>query len=210
MGFGIALFGYACLIFNEIGGGILSAILLGYGLFLASRLDMGFLKGAVSALFMLPRGIVNLLASFTSFELENYPIINGITFYLHLIAWMVTTYFWLITVVKIARNCNAPKLERQARNRLVLSVAFLSLVMGAEALKLLGVAIEYQSFLAMAEYIAQYFIIIVNTLFMHTCFILITSQKQYEKDKQQIAKERAAALEKRHKEAQTLNEKRKK
>lgn len=129
MGFGIALFGYACLVFNEIGGGVLAAILLGYGLFLASRLDMGFLKGAVSALFMLPRGIVNLLASFTSFEPANHPIINGITFYLHLIAWMVATYFWLITVVKIARRCNAPKLERQARNRLVLSVAFLSLVM---------------------------------------------------------------------------------
>jgi len=200
MGFGIALLGYACLMLNEIGGALIAAPLLAYGFFLASRLNKDFLKAAASALLMIPRGVVIGLSAFGVFKLQDFPALNAITFYIHLAAWLALTYFWLSTVMKIARDCNSPKLESQARNRLVFTVAFITLVMGAEALKYLNALGNMSGAVAGIEYILQYAVIIVNTLFMHTCFILITSERQYEKDKEQIAKDRAKALEKRMKE----------
>ena len=46
------------------------------------------------------------------------------------------------------------------------------------------------------QFILQYVVIIINILFLHTCFVLITSEKQYEKDKQQLAKEQNEAIKK--------------
>jgi hypothetical protein len=46
------------------------------------------------------------------------------------------------------------------------------------------------------QFILQYVVIIINILFLHTCFVLITSEKQYEKDKQQLAKEQNEAIRK--------------
>ena len=200
MGFGIALFGYAFLLLNEMGGVLLGAPMLAYGFFLASRLEGYFLHAAVSSLFMLPRGIY-LFCSLI-FGLEMNPLINTVTFILHMCAWIMMTFFWLTAVMKIARENQAGKLERQARNRLVLTVVLLTLALASELLNLDGTLGDFSGAIMTANYISQYAIIIINTLFLHTCFVLITSARQYEKDKQELAKERAKALEKKHKEQQ--------
>jgi len=119
---------------------------------------------------------------------------------LFLAAWMFMSYFWLLAVIQIARDCNAEKLERQARSRLVFTVVTIILVASTSAIRLSGLLAGYEFYVSIAENLLMYVIIFVNLLFLHTCFVLITSEKQYEKDKQQIAVERAQALEKRQKE----------
>ena len=78
----------------------------------------------------------------------------------------------------------------------------LMIAFAAELLKISGIATGIMFWMTAAQYILQYAVIIVNTLFMHTCFVLITSEKQYQKDKQSIEREQADALQKRHLEEQ--------
>lgn len=202
MGFGIALIGYAFLILNEMGGAVIAAPLLAYGFFLASRLEGGFLRAAVSSLFLLPRGIIQICSVIGLLKLENHPTLNTATFVINLAAWLMMSWFWLISVAKIAKECKAPRLERQARNRLVFTTAFITLSFAAFILNLTDALGEYGFAVSAMQYILQYAVIIVNALFLHTCFVLITSERQFEKDKQQLASEHAKKLEKRHKEQQ--------
>lgn len=205
MGFGIALLGYACLMLHEIGGGVFAALILAYGFFLASRLNGMFLRAAVSALFMLPRGILQLCSAFGFVNIDDIPTVNTVTFLLYLAAWMFMSYFWLTAVIQIARDNEAKKLETQARNRLVFTVCFLMLSAAVGVMNITGMLGNLAFMISAAQYILQYVVIFVNLLFLHTCFVLITSEKQYEKDKQQIAKERAKALEKKQKENQEVS-----
>ncbi len=204
MGFGIALIGYAFLLMTGTGGEIIASLMLGYGFFLASRLNAKFLSAAVSALFMLPRGIVNGLTVLNVFNIDNHPTISTITFLIYLMAWMMMSYFWLMAVIEIARENSATKLENQARNRLVFTIAFIFIVIVARLLPMVS-GIGIAGSFAAIEFILQYVVIFVNLFFLHTCFILITSEAQYAKDKQQIAKERADALEKKYKEQQEVS-----
>jgi len=204
MGFGIALIGYAFLLMTGTGGEIIASLMLGYGFFLASRLNAKFLSAAVSALFMLPRGIVNGLTVLNVFNIDNHPTISTITFLIYLMAWLMMSYFWLMAVIEIARENSATKLENQARNRLVFTIAFIFIVIVARLLPMVS-GIGIAGSFAAIEFILQYVVIFVNLLFLHTCFILITSEAQYAKDKQQIAKERADALEKKYKEQQEVS-----
>lgn len=196
MGFGIALIGYACLILIGTGGEIIASLMLAYGFFLASRLNSGFLRASVSSLFILPRGIVNLLSVLGIIDINSLAMLNIITFMLYLFAWLFMSYFWLTAVIGIARDNGAQKLERQARSRLVLTFAFIVTVMFARMMIFTGALGNYGGIIAAAEFILQYIVIFFNVFFLHTCFILITSEKQYEKDKRQIAKSRADALKK--------------
>lgn len=200
MGFGIALIGFCFLMLHEIGGGVFAAPVLAYGFFLASRLNSNFLRAAISALFIMPRGILQICSVFELINIDEMPSLNTVTFLLFLFAWMLTTYFWLTGVMEIAREHGAEKLERQARNRLVLTVGFLMFAAAAGVLNIMGLFGNLAYMIASAQYILQYIVIFIDLLFMHTCFILITSKGQYEKDKQQIAKERAESLEKRRQE----------
>ncbi len=204
MGFGIALFGYAFLLLNEMGGVLFGAPMLAYGFFLASRLEGYFMHAAVSSLFMIPRGIYLFCSLMFGLELD--PLINTVTFILHMCAWIMMTFFWLTAVIRISRDNQAAKLERQARNRLVLTTVLLTLALASELLNLDGMLGSFAGIIMTANYISQYAVIIINTLFLHTCFVLITSERQYERDKQQLAKERAKALEKKHKEQQEAAE----
>ncbi len=205
MGFGVALIGYACLLLQDIGGGFFAALIMGYGFFLASRLNDNFLRASVSALFMLPRGILQLCALFGLFVLEDMPTLNTVTFLLHIGAWMLMSYFWLTAVIQIARDNGAAKLENKARNRLVLTVTFLFFAAAVPILNLNGVLGDLAFAVASLQYIVQYAVIFINFFFLHTCFILITGEKQYEKDKQEIAMERAKMLEKRQKEKREVS-----
>ncbi len=202
MGFGVALIGYGFLLLNEVGGGIFAALTLGYGFFLASRLDDNFLRAAVSALFMLPRGVFQLCTAFGLFSSEDVPLLNTALYLLHVAAWMLTSYFWLTAVIRIARDNGAAKLEAKARNRLILTVTFLFFAAAIPFINHSGVLGGLALSVASLQYVIQYIVIFINLFFLHTCFILITGERQYERDKQQIARERAKMLEKQHK-AQT-------
>lgn len=202
MGFGIALIGYAFLLLIGTGGEIFASLMLGYGFFLASRLNAKFLSASVSALFMLPRGIVNGLTVLGVFNIQNHPTINTITFLIYLFAWLLMSFFWLSAVIEIARSNSATKLENQARNRLVLTFSFIFIVIIARVFPLISGNSGIAGSFAAIEFILQYVIIIINILFLHTCFILITSERQYAKDRQQIAKERADAMEKSYRKQQ--------
>lgn len=202
MGFGIALFGYAFLLLHEMGGALFAAPLLAYGFFLASRLENNFLRASIASLFLLPRGILQICTIIGVLDMTEIPVLNTITFILHLLAWMMMSYFWLTAVIKIAMSCQAEKLERQARNRLVLTVLFIFLSLVAGILNMGGLLGELGFTVNTLQYVLQYAVIFVNLLFLHTCFVLITSERQYEKDKQQLAKEQAKALEKMHRDRQ--------
>lgn len=199
MGFGIALIGYACLILTGTGGELLAPPLLAYGFFLASRLNGRFLHAAVSSLFMLPRGIVQLLSVLGVIDLNSMAVLNTATFIVNLAAWLTMSFFWLSAVVEIARDCGAERLEFQARNRLVFTVMFIMLVIGVRIMNIGGFLGEFAGAMIAVEFILQYVVIIVNALFLHTCFVLITSERQYEKDKQNLARERADAMAKQQK-----------
>jgi uncharacterized membrane protein len=196
MGFGIALLGYCCFAMYEIGGGIFAAPLLAYGFFLASRLEKTFLRAAVSALFLLPRGIIQFLTIVGIFDIIEIPTLNTVTYIVHLCAWMSMTYFWLTAVINITRECNAPKLERSAQSRMVITVAFIALSLAAGLMNIFGLLGSVGDTVTSIQFILQYVVIIINILFLHTCFVLITSEKQYEKDKQQLAKEQNEAIRK--------------
>ena len=199
MGFGIALIGYLCMILTGTGGEIFAPPLLAYGFFLASRLNNRFLHASISSLFLIPRAALQLLSTMGILELNTLPALNAASFILNLAAWAVMSFFWLSAVVEIARDCGAERLEAQARNRLVFTVMFIMIVIGIRAASLFGIPAEYTAICLAGEFFLQYAVIIVNALFMHTCFVLITSEKQYEKDKQDLAKENAKAMEKRMK-----------
>ncbi len=196
MGFGIALIGYLCMIFTGTGGELFAPPLLAYGFFLASRLNNRFLHASVSSLFLIPRAVLQLLSTIGILELNNLPVLNAASFMINLAAWAVMSFFWLSAVVEIARDCGAERLESQARNRLVFTVMFIMIVIAIRVMSVFGIPAEYTGICLAAEFILQYAVIIVNALFMHTCFVLITSERQYEKDKQELAKEKAKALEK--------------
>ncbi len=207
MGFGIALFGYGFLLLNEVGGALFGVVLLAYGFFLASRLEAGFMRASVSSLFMLPRGILLFFDILGIVDIDTIPTVNVITFILYLTAWALMSYFWLGSVVKIAKDCKAERLEIQARKRLVFTVFAISLALFAGVANLLGVLGELAFMVSMAQYILQYAVIFVNIMFLHTCFVLITSEAQYQQDKQQLAAERAKAIEKRYNEKQEVERK---
>ena len=202
MGFGIALFGYAFLLLHEMGGAVFAAPLLAYGFFLASRLENNFVRASISSLFLLPRGIVQLLTVVGVIDIDTLPVLNIVTFIHYLLAWMMVTYFWYIGVINIAVKCNAQKLERQARGRMIITIIFILFSFAVLMLNTAGILGDLGFTISSLQYVLQYVVIFINILFMHTCFVLITSEKQYEKDKQLLAKEQAAALEKMHKDKQ--------
>ena len=198
MGFGIALFGYACLLMSGVGGELFAAILLAYGFFLASRLDNEFLHASISALFMIPAGILNLLEIIGLITPQQaiYPYLNTITFFLSLAAWLFMSYYWLSSVIRIANSNNAPKMAQAAKNRLVVTSVYILVSVAVYALKTFNMLGGYASMAEVAIFIIRYAVIFYNIFFLHTCFVLITSEKEYEKDKQKLARERAEALEK--------------
>lgn len=210
MGFGIALIGYACMILTGTGGELFAPPLLAYGFFLASRLNDRFLQASIASLFLIPRAVLQLLSTFGIIDINTLPVINAVSFMLNLGAWAIMSFFWLSAVVEIANKCGAQRLESQARNRLVITVMFIMIVITIRVMSIFGIPSEYTAICLAAEFILQYAVIIVNTLFLHTCFVLITSERQYEKDKQYIARERAKAMEQKLKKEEEKREKRKK
>lgn len=198
MGFGIALIGYAFLLMGDVGGALFAAPVLAYGFFLASRLESNFLRASISALFMLPRGIFMIIYSLV--DLKNNPHLalintfNGITFILFQLAWLTMSFFWLTAVMNIAKECNSAMILKRARITQAFTVPYIVIATVITMLSTSGIELPYAGAASVILFILMYLVIIINIVMLHTCFVLITSERQYEKDKQRLAKERAEAI----------------
>jgi succinate dehydrogenase hydrophobic anchor subunit len=190
MGLGIATLGYGFLLTQWAGGGIIAAPVLAYGFYLASRTNKRFLAAAVSALLMLPYSVLLLLDLFARLEVFSFNTFNQDAVYyrimhsLFLLAWISMSYYYLTAIKQIAEDNNSKKLRSKASNRHYLTQIIL---IGSFCLIIFENIItpEIPAFF----FVMQYVIIIINVLFLHTCFILITTERQYERDKRKIAKE---------------------
>ncbi|MBR5746816.1 MAG: hypothetical protein IKX92_06115 [Clostridia bacterium] len=200
MGFGIALFGYAFLLAVEFGGAAPAALLIGWGLYRAARLNKKFFYSAVAALFMLPRGVVVLLNVIKAIDLESLAFLNAFTFLLYLAAWGISVLFWMNAVLEIAAENGALRLKTGAARHLVFTECAILFMLAVEILWLSGISIPFIAQLVIIQYVVQYAVILINIWFMHTCFICITSESNYQKELNERASERATEMERRHKE----------
>ncbi len=202
MGFGIAFLGYCFLLMHAAGFGIIAAPLLAYGFFLASRLERSFLYASVAALFMLPRGLFVLLDVFVPILgvnvklAEDFPWLNLGTYLLFFIAWFFMLMYQCVGVRNIAVANGHDKLKNSANRQLYISTLFLAV---AVTMVICGevVDIRITTFAAVAYYV----VLLMNLFFTHTCLVLITSEEQYEKDKEMVAEHNRQVLERKAKDA---------
>ncbi len=199
MGFGIAFLGYCFLLLHSAGLGVIGAPLLAYGFFLAARLDSHFYAASVSSMFLLPRSVFVLFSVFlpaTGSELDlssRFPWLDLGTYLLFFVAWFFLIFWHCLAVRRIAADCGHVKLQRTASRQFYLSSVF---ILFAISMVVCQHLIDDARILLVA-YIFYYVILILNLFFTHTCLVLITSEKQYEKDKQAVAEQDRQAAERR-------------
>ncbi len=199
MGFGIAFLGYCFLFLHAAGLGAVGAPMLAYGFFLASRLDPYFLGASISALFMLPRGIfvlLNVLLPAAGVDLDlslRFPWLDLSSYLLFFIAWFFLIFYQCMGVRRIATNCGHEKLQRTASRQMYLSAVFILFAISL----VVGQSILDDPRILLIGYIAFYVILLFNLFFTHTCQVMITSEGQYEKDKQYVAEQNRLAAKKR-------------
>ena len=208
MGFGIAFLGYCFLLLHSAGLGILAAPFLAYGFFLASRLEKRFLYASVSALFMLPRGLFVLLDLFLPVlgvdvnVAKEFPLLNLGTYLLFFIAWFFMLLYQCTAVRTIAVANDHTKLKNSANRQLYFSSLFLVL---AITMVLCGELVDGR--VQIFAGIAYYVVVLMNMFFTHTCFVLITSEAQYEKDKEMVAEHNRRVMERRAKDKERSKKK---
>lgn len=208
MGFGIAFLGYCFLFLHSAGLGVIGAPMLAYGFFLAARLDSYFLGASVSALFLLPRSILVLLDIFLpaaglGTELTvRFPWLNLSTYLLFLAAWFFLVFYHCLGVRRIAMNCGHEKLQRSSARQLYISALFILFTISMVICQNL---ID-DARIVLIGYIAFYAVLLYNLFFTHTCQVLITSEGQYEKDKEDVEKQNRLAREKRAKDMEKERE----
>ncbi len=201
MGFGIAFLGYCFLLFHFAGFGVIAAPMLAYGFFLASKLHKKFLNASISALFMLPRAVFLLLDAFLPILgaeqslAERFPVLDKATYLLFFLAWLCMIFFQCIAVRDIARENAHAKLEKMAMNRLYFSALF---IVAACAMLFLQPVLN-DSRMAALMAVLFYVVLVINLIWTHTCFVLITSEKQYEEDKKFVIEENRKAAERKAK-----------
>ena len=194
MGLGLATLGYGFLLTYEAGGGIIAGLILAYGFYLASRVNKRFFAAAISALLMVPHSILLLLFVLKVYDEKNILLVSNISHSIFYLAWLSMSYYYLTAIKQIAIENKNKKLENKSMNRLYLTSLFLILAFSMIAFGN-TVPKEISSYL----YVAQYLIIIINILFLHNCFIMITTESQYKKDKKKFIEEEKKLLEKRKK-----------
>lgn len=203
MGFGIAFLGYCFLLMHAAGFGIIAAPLLAYGFFLASRLERTFLYASVAALFMLPRGLFVLLDVFVPVLgvdvnlAEQFPWLNLGTYLLFFIAWFFMILYQCIGVRNIAIANDHQKLKNSANRQLYFSSLFIAI---AVTMVLFSELVDLR--VTIFAVIAYYAVLLMNLFFTHTCLVLITSESQYEKDKEMVAEHNRQVLERKVKDAE--------
>lgn len=208
MGFGIAFLGYCFLFLHSAGLGVIGAPMLAYGFFLASRLDPYFLGASVSSFFLLPRGVYVLLDIFLpaaglGADLSSrFPWLNFSTYLLFFVAWFFLIFYHCLGVRRIAVNCGHEKLQRTTSRQMYISALF---VLFAISMVICQNLIDDPRIVVIG-YVAYYVILLYNLFFTHTCQVLITSEGQYEKDKQDVAEQNRQAMQKRAKDMEKERE----
>ena len=181
--------------------------MLAYGFFLASRLDSYFLRASIASLFLLPRGLYVLMDIFlpmAGFDIElsaRFPWLNISSYLLFFVAWFFTIFYHCLGVRRIAKECEHEKLQRTASRQLYISTLFILLAISMVICQQL-VDPKIGSFALIAFYI----ILLFNMFFTHTCQVLITSEGQYEKDKQDVEEQNRLAMQKRAKDMERERE----
>ncbi len=209
MGFGIAFLGYCFLLLHSAGLGIIAAPLLAYGFFLASRLHKAFLYASIAALFMLPRGAFILLDVFLPVIgldirlTQSFPWLNLGTYLLFFIAWFFMVLYQCIAVRRIAEENEHTKLKNSANRQLYFSALFIAI---AVSMVLFSELVDLR--MTVWAVIAYYVVLLMNLFFTHTCLVLITSQEQYEKDKEMVAEHNRQVMERRAKDLEKNKKKR--
>ncbi|MCH5184166.1 MAG: hypothetical protein J1E00_08330 [Oscillospiraceae bacterium] len=207
MGFGVAFLGYCFLFLHSAGLGVIGAPMLAYGFFLASRLDSHFLRAAIAAMFLLPRGVYVLIDIFlpmagVNVELsERFPWLNISSYLLFFVAWFFMIFYHCMGVRRIAIECEHEKLQRTASRQLYISALFILLAISLVICQQL-VDPQIGSFALIAFYV----VLLFNMFFTHTCQVLITSEGQYEKDKQDVEEQNRLAMQKRAKDMEKERE----
>lgn len=197
MGFGIATLGYGFMLTYEAGGGIIAGILLAYGFYLASKVNKLFLSASISALFLIPHSILLLLFTLRIINEKNIFMISQISRTIFFLAWLSMAYNYLTAIKQIASENNNIKLKRKAMNRLLLTAIIL---LGALSMIIFNSLNSlYSLYIINTLFVMQYLMILINILFLHTCFISITTASQYKKDKIKYLKEEKKLSEQRKK-----------
>lgn len=207
MGFGVAFLGYCFLFLHSVGLGVIGAPMLAYGFFLASRLDSYFLRASIAALFLLPRSLYVLLDIFlpmAGMEIrlsKRFPWMEPSFYLLFLIAWFFMILYHCLGVRRIAADCGHEKLQRTASRQLYISTLFILL---AVSMVICQQLVDQR--IGAVALIAYFVILLFNMFFTHTCQVLITSEGQYEKDKQDVAEQNRLAMQKRAKDMEKERE----
>ena len=207
MGFGVAFLGYCFLFLHYVGLGVIGAPMLAYGFFLASRLDSYFLRASIAALFLLPRSLYVLADTFLPMAgvdlhlAERFPWMEPSFYLLFLVAWLFMILYHCLGVRRIAIECEHEKLQRTASRQLYISALF---ILFAISMVICQQLVDPQ--IGRIALVAYFVILLFNMFFTHTCQVLITSEGQYEKDKQDVAEQNRLAAQKRAKDMEKERE----
>lgn len=191
MGFGIAFLGYCFLALQPLGLTVVAVPLLAYGFFLASRLERAFLNAAVSALFMLPRGLFLLADIFLSFIGSDvdlparFPTLDLCSYLLFSAAWLFMIVWHCMAVRRIAAANQHKGLLRTANRQLYISA--LCIVFDASTVLFRQVIDDAR--ILLLGYLCFYAALLTNLFFTHTCLVLITSERRYADDLQEVAEQ---------------------
>lgn len=194
MGFGLAALGYGFMLTYNAGGGIFAGLLLAYGFYLASRLNKRFLAASISALFLIPHSILMLLFILKVLNEDSILLFSSISKTVFYCAWLSVSYFYLTAVKEIAIQNNNIKFKNKALNRLYFTSMFLII-----AISMIIFNSIVTDGMKTVWFVMQYIVIVVNMLFLHTCFILITTEAQDKKDRQYFEDEERKQQEKKKK-----------
>ena len=207
MGFGVAFLGYCFLFLHSAGLGVIGAPMLAYGFFLASHLDPYFLRASIASLFLLPRSLYVLLDNFlpmAGFDIQlsqRVPWLNLSTYLLFFVAWFFLIFYHCMGVRRIAVECGHEKLQRTASRQLYFSALF---ILFAVSMVICQQLVDQR--IGAIAFIAFYVILLFNMFFTHTCQVLITSEGQYEKDKQDVVEQNRLAMQRRAKDMEKERE----
>lgn len=207
MGFGVAFLGYCFLFLHSAGLGVIGAPMLAYGFFLASRLDSHFLRASIAALFLLPRSLYVLLDVFlpmAGLDIQlsvRFPWLDTTSYLLFFVAWFFMILYHCMGVRRIAVECGHEKLQRTASRQLYISALF---ILFAISMVICQQLVDQR--IASIALIAYFVILLFNLFFTHTCQVLITSEGQYEKDKQDVAEQNRLVAQKRAKDMEKERE----
>ena len=176
MGFGLCAFGCAFLLLEEMGLNLIGYLLMGLGFLRVSRVlrgncGRGYFAAAVLSFALVAAGTLDLYLFFTALGLPNPPealVRVGMAY----TALLFTAFSFAHCgeTARIARLGGGRKLERRAKGTMYITAFYNALVLAATF-------IGANKTLAFAVIFGKYTVVIVNLLFLFSCYTTITTQE---------------------------------